>query len=87
MIWACSVLTSPALPNDLAKIESCIQYAVEQGTTDVINIATTCDEQEEQFVADFITALLNSSWAAAHPTLVGPLKSGLVSFRSKVSKP
>jgi hypothetical protein len=81
---ACSVLTDPQLPPDIAKVESCIQQAAESGVTDPIAIAITCAPGEEQFVADFLSALLGSSWATAHPILVGPLQSALAKagFRS-----
>jgi hypothetical protein len=81
-IVGCGVLQSPALPNDLAKEESCIQYAVEQGVTNILTIATTCAPEEEQFVADFISALLSSSWAASHASLIPAIQQGLATYKA-----
>jgi len=74
----CSVLSSPQLPNDIAKIENCIQYAVESGVTDPVNIATTCYPDGLLFVEDFINALIHGEWGQAHPSLVPALQKQLV---------
>jgi hypothetical protein len=74
---ACSVLKDPQLPTDIAKVESCIQQAAESGVTDPVAIAITCAPGEEQFVADFLSALIAGVWGKANPTLVPALQSAL----------
>jgi hypothetical protein len=83
-VAACAALLSPALTPDLAKEESCIQAAVEQGVTNPTSIAITCSGAEEQFVIDFIAALMSGQWGKDHPTLVPGLRASLATraFRS-----
>ena len=81
--WAtgCSVLKGdPQLPTDLATIESCIQQAAESGVTNPAAIAITCSHGEEQFVVDFLAALLKSTWASSHTALVAGLQTGITQY-------
>jgi hypothetical protein len=89
---ACSSLLNPALPPDLAKVESCIQGQAEQGVTNFVSIAVACSSSELQVGEDFVTAflaqLLSSSWATSHVSLVSPLQDSLgkVVLPSKVTR-
>lgn len=81
-IIGCSVLKGdPQLPTDLATIESCIQQAAESGVTNPAAIAITCSPGEEQFVVDFLAALLKSTWASSHTALVAGLQTGITQYK------
>jgi len=82
----CSALKSPNLPPDIANIELCIQSAVESGQTDPVTIALSCYPGEQQFVVDFINALINSSWAKDHPNLVPALQAKLLATKTDGGK-
>jgi hypothetical protein len=86
VLMGCGLLTSAKFPKDILAEYECVQTQVEAGDTNVANIMAACLIEEEQIVADALSALLSSKkWVAEHPDRVPHARALMTVARTKAA--